>query len=339
MHIFFNKVRNKPQLNQWELSDREEFSKWVINTLAMQHVLDRSNASEVQDYLRELRSLFFPMIRSPHLTQKCVLPSLSEFKALLYNNDIGYKTEEGKLYVRRFYRLPMLMFPQETFQTHVCADLEKLKLMVSDDDNLVKEMNAHGITCSATSKLFGQVKSELHEYARKHPLLQFGKSPRRSQSDDDSSSDFSSSSSDSSLEAVEESVEELLAGVSEFTSDGRLVRPRSDKNMPAPEEWEKLVRKYAKRPTNALEKDREEYYHRRLSGKSIHFLDCRSESDLMILQRQRLDKDMLTRARLALLYEDKESARRGNEWKKRGVWMNNSTVTDFKLPVATLNVK
>lgn len=53
----------------------------------------------------------------------------------------------------------------------------------------------------------------------------------------------------------------------------------------------------------------------------------------------RLDKEMLTRARLSILYEEKESARRGHEWKQRGVWMNNSAVTDFRLLAPSLQVK
>lgn len=124
---FFNKAKQTPQLNQWSLPDREEFSKWIINSLAFQHVLDRSTTGGVQSYLRELRSLFFPMIRAPHLAQKCSLPPMDDLKALLYSTDIGYKHADDKLFVRRFYRLPMLLFPEETFQTHTCSDIEKLK--------------------------------------------------------------------------------------------------------------------------------------------------------------------------------------------------------------------
>jgi hypothetical protein len=124
---YFAMAKQTPQLNQWALADREEFSKWIINSLAFQHVLDRSGTADVQSYLRELRSLFFPMIRTPHLAQKCSLPSEDDFKGLLYSNDIGYKRADDKLFVRRYYRLPMLLFPQETFQTHVCSDIPKLK--------------------------------------------------------------------------------------------------------------------------------------------------------------------------------------------------------------------
>lgn len=47
---------------------------------------------------------------------------------------------------------------------------------------------------------------------------------------------------------------------------------------------------------------------------------------------------MITRARLAILYEEKESVRRGTDWKNRGVWMNNSAVSQFQLPNPTLEV-
>ena len=54
---------------------------------------------------------------------------------------------------------------------------------------------------------------------------------------------------------------------------------------------------------------------------------------------RRLDKDMITRARLAIHYEEKESVRRARDWKRRGVWMNNSAVSDFSLPAPELDVR
>ena len=52
-----------------------------------------------------------------------------------------------------------------------------------------------------------------------------------------------------------------------------------------------------------------------------------------------MDREMLTRARLTIEYEGKESLRRREEWKSRGVWMNNSTVSDFALPAPSLSVE
>lgn len=53
------------------------------------------------------------MVRFSRLTYS--LPSVEKFKQLLYDNDIGYKVVDGKLYVRRFYMIPQILFPKETF--------------------------------------------------------------------------------------------------------------------------------------------------------------------------------------------------------------------------------
>lgn len=290
---YFNKAKQTPQLNQWTLSDREEFSKWIIDALAFQHVLDRSGTAEVQAYLRELRALFFPMIATPHLAQKCVLPTQDELKTLLYSNDIGYKHTDNKLFVRRYYRLPMLLFPQESFQTHVCSDLEKLITVVKDDKALADEMNRAGLACTPSSKIFKQVKNELHEVARKHPLVDLSKhrskdndSVRRKEDDDDSSSSSSSDAATEETEGAEETEEQMLAAATEFDVDGRLLTSPGPLHV-SPDEWAKLLKKYAKTPTNTLEKDREAYFTTRHSGKTMHIEDCRSEADLIIYQRQR----------------------------------------------------
>jgi hypothetical protein len=49
-----------------------------------------------------------------------------EFKAILYANDVGYKRKEDKLFVQRIHKLPMLLFPKETFTTALLTDRKKL---------------------------------------------------------------------------------------------------------------------------------------------------------------------------------------------------------------------
>ena len=49
-----------------------------------------------------------------------------DFKALLYANDVGYKRKDAKLFVQRIHRLPMLLFPRETFTTALLTDRKKL---------------------------------------------------------------------------------------------------------------------------------------------------------------------------------------------------------------------
>lgn len=283
---FFNKVKASPHLNKWELADREEFSNWIIATLAYKHTLDSKDTNAVQEYLKELRNLFFPMIRSPQLAQKCVVPSIDEFKTILYENEIGYKKDgaSGQLYVKRFYRIPMVLFPQESFHTFICSDVNTLKHVLASDDNLMNKMIEYGVVpegTPTTSSIFTHIKHDLVEFGKKHPLIAGQANVHNEEDFDD---DSSSSSSDSS-----DSLDSVLESPDAFDVNGRLKfvpGPRSA-NVATDEEWNKLVRKYAKRPTNTLEKEMEEYHVARNGGQSITLEDCRCEADLMMLQRQR----------------------------------------------------
>lgn len=51
---------------------------------------------------------------------------IDDFKAILYANDVGYKRKDDKLFVQRIHRLPMLLFPKETFTTALLTDRKKL---------------------------------------------------------------------------------------------------------------------------------------------------------------------------------------------------------------------
>lgn len=163
--------------------------------------------------------------------------------------------------------------------------------MLKSDSNLVTELNNNGLLCTSTSKLFSQIKNELHEFARKHPLLDYGKLNLTNENDeesDETSSHSSGESSDSSddEEAIDESILDMN-NLGIFNEDGRLINTPPPNNNISTEDWNVLINKYAKFPTNTLEKDREEYFKDRHRGKTIDLLDCRSEADLLIFQRQR----------------------------------------------------
>jgi hypothetical protein len=111
---YFNKVVAMPDLSKWDELDRAQFFRWVVNTLAVQDVMKSSSSSRVHFYLEDIRAKFFPMIMYPDRANEFKLPDVQTMKKLLYNNDIGYKTDNNKLYIKRFYRLPMLLFPVET---------------------------------------------------------------------------------------------------------------------------------------------------------------------------------------------------------------------------------
>jgi hypothetical protein len=157
--------------------------------------------------------------------------------------------------------------------------------LINDDELLAAEMNRQGLACTTTTKLFGQVKNELVEFARKHPLVDMSKHRAAQDDESDDSSSDSSDSSDSSA-STEETDEEAMAGMGVFDAEGRLIADPGPLRATA-EEWEQLLKKYAKPPTNTLEREREAYFTTRHSGKTLHVSDCRSEADLIMFQRQR----------------------------------------------------
>jgi hypothetical protein len=110
--FYFDKVKSQPNLTTWNESDRSTFFRWIVNTLALREVLKNSASVRVQSYLEDLRNKFFPMIKYPERTYD--LPDIAGLKALLYANEVGYKKQNNKFYIKRFYRLPSLLFPEET---------------------------------------------------------------------------------------------------------------------------------------------------------------------------------------------------------------------------------
>jgi hypothetical protein len=112
--FYFEKLRIEPDLNKWPEPERAPFYRWIVSTLAIREILKNGSSTRVQAYLDDLRVKFFPMVKYPERVNKYVLPDIQGLKALLYQNDIGYKKQGEKVMVRRFYRLPALLFPEET---------------------------------------------------------------------------------------------------------------------------------------------------------------------------------------------------------------------------------
>lgn len=122
---YFMKVRSMPLLSRWSERDRESLSRWIIEVLAVKEVLSLGEREDSQKYLDCLRAQFFPMIRHPDRAMRFMPPSLADIRKLLYTNDIGYKVDDGKLLIRRFYKLPLLLFPVETFVSKVVSDMDR----------------------------------------------------------------------------------------------------------------------------------------------------------------------------------------------------------------------
>jgi hypothetical protein len=123
---FFNKVKAEPNIRKWTLEDRSAVSTWIINTLAIREVLENSSNEAIQTYLDTLKVQFFPMISKPSEARSFTSPTVDSLRKLLYDNDIGYKTEGGKVFVKRFYSIPKLLFPTDTFATALVEELNSM---------------------------------------------------------------------------------------------------------------------------------------------------------------------------------------------------------------------
>lgn len=123
---FINKALQQPDLQKWSSSDREEFSKWIIDTLAYRDGIENRSSMKIQKYLDSIRDQFFPMLRFPQRVSQLKSYNVDEIKAILYANDVGYKRQDGKLFVQRFYRLPMLLFPRDVLCTNITLNQKYL---------------------------------------------------------------------------------------------------------------------------------------------------------------------------------------------------------------------
>eukprot|EP00607_Mallomonas_marina_P001331 CAMPEP_0182438582 /NCGR_PEP_ID=MMETSP1167-20130531/85875_1 /TAXON_ID=2988 /ORGANISM="Mallomonas Sp, Strain CCMP3275" /LENGTH=259 /DNA_ID=CAMNT_0024632013 /DNA_START=248 /DNA_END=1027 /DNA_ORIENTATION=+ len=245
---------------------------------------------------------------------------------LLYSNDIGYREIEGQLYIRRVYRLPALLFPTETFTTRLLTDYEKTKEVLQDDDALLREITSAGLSLSSSSlsDLQAQLQSSLSHTTR---------SSSTSLSDS-SSSDYRSNTGGnsldlSSLDALlrdydqDENTKNML-NIEENNQDDKIeidnenddhINIIKKENIEEEEEEEEK-----RRPVyhTVLEKERDAYL-KTLEYESWE--EARDEDNLSGFYRERMDNQILVRARCAVEYEEKEAARRQREWERRGVWL------------------
>lgn len=76
--FYFEKARSEPLLGRWNIRDRQNFSRWITDTLAIREIVERSLTSVVQRYLDDLRAQFFPMVRYPDRAQSFTLPDTGE---------------------------------------------------------------------------------------------------------------------------------------------------------------------------------------------------------------------------------------------------------------------
>ena len=350
----FARLKEQPLLVHWEDREREALSHWIVESLALREVLERRTSSTIQRYLDTLRAHFFPMVRYPERAASFALPSAQDLKALLYSNDVGYKSEGGKLYIRRAYRLPKLLFPKETLATALLSSQgDKVPGMLGEKDgsSLLAEMKRVGLDDATLPEL----QRQLQEYTRgagtggaggregsmagRGGAGATGGASRGAEGemdmspldallrDDDDDVTLRSKAASGQAQERQQAVQGSASTDAASTpSEGARVAtgeylPDLSLNTAASlgkPEWERLVSRYFPTPTTELEQRREELFRSVVLDQPESADD---EQDLEYHKRVRTENMLVTRARLSVEYEQKEAARRTREWRSRGVLM------------------
>jgi len=302
--FWFNKLKLQPLLIKWSELDREGLSRWIIDVLAYREVLEKSSNEDLQKYLDDLRAHFFPMVKYPEKSHTFNVPKLNDMKAILYNNDIGYKTITSKLYIKRFYKLPVLLFPTETFTTSMLTNQERLRSLLNEENGLLQEMQNAGLDEAALPELQRQLNQYLTNYKAPSGTIDMA-SLDALLKDDDNDEDEVSSSPDVITNQSNDNTEISI------TDEESLLKSEAA--------WIKAVTKHYKFPTTTYGDEREQFFR----GMDVSKIEeAEDEVDLSIFQKQRAETEVQIRARLGYIYENKEAARRVTEWKTRGVMMD-----------------
>ena len=157
--FFFRKAMQEPVVFRWSHDDAETLYGWIRGTLATpEDQFAGKTPSAYQRYIDELLYTYFPMVKFPKLRNSFQLPTSNELRKILFANQVGYQTVEPepvaqpeiaegqsathtiehkpprpgvrKLSVHRYYKLPKLLFPIETFVTSCSESLELLRFNI-----------------------------------------------------------------------------------------------------------------------------------------------------------------------------------------------------------------
>lgn len=142
---FFEKLKAKPDLRHWEVADRQQLSRWIIDCVAFGSAMIGRTPTATKAYLDQLRDSFFPMIRLPFLAESMTVPSVEDVKLALYENEVGYKTMSKKTFVKRSYRIPALLFPDKVFVAQVMEDKDRFASLSDNDELLQQAMDEAGL--------------------------------------------------------------------------------------------------------------------------------------------------------------------------------------------------
>lgn len=318
---FLEKLKYKPDISKWSSQEVDRLTRWMTFSLAFPCLLEKGNAYEKQRYFDELRLHYFPMTHFPDLAAKFVVPTVNSLKVLLYHHAIGYKREQGKTYVRRFYRIPMLLFPEETFisQLQLQSDEERLRTILSSDSSaLLSEMATAGLDESSLP----EVRRQLQKYL-KHSSIGM---PNYGLNDATYGGPSSVNGSGSGLNLdsllndsfdVQEKSQHFLPH--EMFHDTAAYTTTAGLKVAVTEKDAQAVQQLLESRKTELDKEKDLFYAQS-EGSALQ--SVQTVADVEAFKQLRLESEIIARARMMNMYEEKESARRAMEWKRRGVVMD-----------------
>lgn len=211
------------------------------------------------------------MVRYTNMT--FTLPSVEEFKQLLYDNDIGYQTTpEGKLYVRRFYLIPQLLFSRDIIDTKVVRGTDRQQ----EAAELLKDMRGARSLRSPTN---GAVSVDPRALDKLFAI----KDSDRDAADVDDPSSLKNSKTVLSPGALKAKRDEAVAAIAEIAKEED--ESNDHKLLVDTPEWSKVLDRHnVKLPTTDLERERDELF---ASQEAFRLEESTSESEVYQFRRTR----------------------------------------------------
>lgn len=307
------KILNSPNMSKWSDKEQSNFNEWIMNCVAFKDVVEGSSHT-ANKYFKSLKSEFFPMLNFADKTINFKVPPIDQVKEIMYRNKIGYIRDAdsgNKIFVLRFYRLPKLLFPLETFAASMIEDNNIFKASENDKVDIDHE------------SLLKEVKSVGLDEARIPELLKLFKAyytPGIKNKSSGESTLYDESVLDSLLkdkDGTDEDKNNFHASSKKDKVSDKAVTNKNEVNYSTDPNWKTLAEKYNLLPSTVLEKERDSFFRRLVEP--IKLESIINEEDFKVFADSRMESEIVTRARASLMYEKKEGARRKREWQHRNM--------------------
>jgi hypothetical protein len=120
----FRMAKSNYKNSRWPGKSKEKLTRWIEYAVLSKGAFARQLGFTAADNFMIAKNQFFPFFGRPvQEVDNYSLPSVEDMRKLLYKNDIGYKQDverdTAKMFIKRFYKIPMLLFPKDTFWLHL----------------------------------------------------------------------------------------------------------------------------------------------------------------------------------------------------------------------------